>query len=766
MAAVRTLIHVAALLTSTRRVGALVVLVCALTVVSAVTPLSALSSSSAAATSSAIGSVADVGYYLISSDGSSEAVGYVPSGGGSSLGGLPHTVAAAANPVGSGYWTVSADGLVVAHDGASFYGDTFSDGITGLGGPHPLNAPIVGIAATSDGQGYWLVASDGGIFTFGDAQFHGTPYSDGITGLSGAHPLNAPITAIIPDPSGEGYRLIGKDGGVFDFGNALFYGSTYSDGITGLSGAHPLSAPIVGGSPSENGDGYWMIGADGGVFTFGNATFSGSTYSLGYTGLAGSHPLAAPITSFMANPEGSGYYLLMSDGDVLAIGGAPSLGSAGFTGTAVAIVPTIPTSLAIPPAGASLASSEWTSSTGETEALSLNNGASSSLYDWSVAADVPSGLSITSAGELIDDVTGDAAVTYDFDVMVAAASGADPLSLPFTLNYVPSAPSTVSFTVTPEAQFSESLASEVENGTLFSYSLAPGAALPSGVSLSDVGVLSGTATSAGGTWFTTGVDVFYQGNGVGQSTVSVYVTPVPVGLANSYNWAGVVDSASGVSQVSGTLVVPTLSAVQDSTCQSASSSADDDCAIANWVGIDGFTNDYLIQAGVQVVAQTGGQVGGEQYSSTETVVPWYEVITPSNAEPEQAIPASLFAISPGESLSVEITRLTTGEWVINLTNEATGATYTVPTQIFSASSVSPESVEWISETPNYDPQFSVVPEVTSGGNFTERGAIFDTLSASYAVSLDESETGAEISPTGVGPDFNMDGFGFSYAQSS
>ena len=37
-----------------------------------------------------------------------------------------------------------------------------------------LNKPIVGMAATPDGQGYWLVASDGGVFSFGDAAFHGS----------------------------------------------------------------------------------------------------------------------------------------------------------------------------------------------------------------------------------------------------------------------------------------------------------------------------------------------------------------------------------------------------------------------------------------------------------------------------------------------------------------------------------------------------------------------------------------------------------------
>jgi hypothetical protein len=37
-----------------------------------------------------------------------------------------------------------------------------------------LNKPIVGMAATPDGMGYWLVASDGGIFAYGDAGFFGS----------------------------------------------------------------------------------------------------------------------------------------------------------------------------------------------------------------------------------------------------------------------------------------------------------------------------------------------------------------------------------------------------------------------------------------------------------------------------------------------------------------------------------------------------------------------------------------------------------------
>ncbi len=76
-----------------------------------------------------------------------------------------------------------------------------------------LNQPIVGMAATPDGKGYWLVASDGGIFTFGDAAFFGS---------TGAIHLNAPVVGMAATPDGKGYWLVASDGGIFTFGDAAF----------------------------------------------------------------------------------------------------------------------------------------------------------------------------------------------------------------------------------------------------------------------------------------------------------------------------------------------------------------------------------------------------------------------------------------------------------------------------------------------------------------------------------------------------------------
>jgi hypothetical protein len=71
------------------------------------------------------------------------------------------------------------------------------------------------MAATPDGSGYWFVASDGGIFTFGTAAFRGS---------TGGMPLNAPVMGMTVDAATGGYWLVAGDGGVFAFG-APFLGA-------------------------------------------------------------------------------------------------------------------------------------------------------------------------------------------------------------------------------------------------------------------------------------------------------------------------------------------------------------------------------------------------------------------------------------------------------------------------------------------------------------------------------------------------------------
>jgi hypothetical protein len=78
-----------------------------------------------------------------------------------------------------------------------------------MGGTH-LNSPIVGMAPTATGKGYWLVASDGGVFTFGDARYLGS---------LGGIPLPSPVVGLVPSKSGNGYWIELANGAVFGFGD-------------------------------------------------------------------------------------------------------------------------------------------------------------------------------------------------------------------------------------------------------------------------------------------------------------------------------------------------------------------------------------------------------------------------------------------------------------------------------------------------------------------------------------------------------------------
>ena len=175
---------------------------------------------------------------------------------------------------------------------------------------------------TPGGGGYWLVASDGGIFSYGDAAFYGS---------TGAIHLNKPIVGMAATPDGKGYWLVASDGGIFSYGDAAFYGSTgaiHLEQAHRRHGRHPRRQRLLAGGlrrrhlqlrrrrllrldgrpststspssawpPTADGHGYWLVASDGGIFSFGDAAFHGSR----------GHPrLNKPIVGMAATPDGAG----------------------------------------------------------------------------------------------------------------------------------------------------------------------------------------------------------------------------------------------------------------------------------------------------------------------------------------------------------------------------------------------------------------------------------------------------------------------------
>ncbi|MGB7051505.1 MAG: hypothetical protein WBG41_08055 [Acidimicrobiales bacterium] len=167
----------------------------------------------------------------------------------------------------------------------------------GSGGAATLTARLdsaTRVADVAGGSGYWLVGSDGGVFTFGTAQFYGS--------MAGKH-LNSPITGIVATSDDHGYWLVAKDGGVFAFGDAVFSGSM---------GGKTLAAPIVGAASADSG-GSGTTGPQGSTGPPGPQGSTGPPGPRGSTGPPG--PQGPPGTSNYAE-----FYALMPPDNPTTVG--------------------------------------------------------------------------------------------------------------------------------------------------------------------------------------------------------------------------------------------------------------------------------------------------------------------------------------------------------------------------------------------------------------------------------------------------------------
>jgi hypothetical protein len=188
--------------------------------------------------------------------------------------------------------------------------------LVGVGAPVPVDSaePItpagtgvgtftISIPSFADGDAYGMVVTHSTAVTTTPAPVVGTttPAPVAVTNVPCAAPVGGP----------QGYLLSASDGGVFTFGNVPFCGST---------GAIALNRPIVGAALTPDGGGYWEVASDGGIFSFGDAPFYGST---------GAIHLNQPIVGMASTPDGKGYWLVARDGGIFTFGDANFYGSTG-----------------------------------------------------------------------------------------------------------------------------------------------------------------------------------------------------------------------------------------------------------------------------------------------------------------------------------------------------------------------------------------------------------------------------------------------------
>ena len=107
-----------------------------------------------------------------------------------------HAQATIASPIETNVWLATATGKVYAFGSTASYGSVDS----------PLNKPIVGIAADPGRRRVLVGRLRRWRLRFGDAKFFGSTGSD---------PVNKPMVGMAADPDGSGYWLVASDGGVF-----------------------------------------------------------------------------------------------------------------------------------------------------------------------------------------------------------------------------------------------------------------------------------------------------------------------------------------------------------------------------------------------------------------------------------------------------------------------------------------------------------------------------------------------------------------------
>jgi hypothetical protein len=149
-------------------------------------------------------------------------------------------------------------------------------------------------------------------------------------------------------------------------------------------------------------------------------------------------------------------------------------------------------------------------------------------------------------------------------------------------------------------------------------------------------------------------------------TLAHGVPPWLVPTDQSWNWSGYALTGGPFTSVRGTFTVPSLLRY------------DPGSTMSEWVGLDGFADHSLVQAGVNEVPES---------PSTFLVQPWWQVL------PSLETPITDLAVRPGDRVTVLIIGRAPGEWKISLADDTTGASFV--TDQFRA--IRASSAEWIVE---------------------------------------------------------------------
>ncbi|MCY0907739.1 MAG: G1 family endopeptidase [Sulfobacillus thermotolerans] len=197
---------------------------------------------------------------------------------------------------------------------------------------------------------------------------------------------------------------------------------------------------------------------------------------------------------------------------------------------------------------------------------------------------------------------------------------------------------------------------------------------------------------------------------------------------SSSNWSGYAVTNGPYTQITGSWIVPTVTAGHGSTYSSA------------WIGIDGFNNSDLIQTGTEQ-DYTGGSA---QYSA------WWEILPAAETVINEPV-------APGDQMDASIVNDGNGVWTITLKDVTEGWTFTT-NQDYSGPGA---SAEWILEAPTIGGHVATLAnygETTFNPGTVNGGANPDFTTEDGGVMIQKNK---QVSTPSV-PDSDTDGFNVAY----
>jgi hypothetical protein len=307
----------------------------------------------------------------------------------------------------------------------------------------------------------------------------------------------------------------------------------------------------------------------------------------------------------------------------------------------------------------------------------------SAMYDWS-ATGLPTGMSMSTGGVLSGTPTESG--TYTVAVTLTDAENTSSyITQNFSLSVAdaPLAFVTTTLTVVPGQSFTGQIVAQGGQAP-YTVSLLAGS-LPTGLTFDD-GTISGTTTDAYGDYqFTVGVSDSQSTPATAQETFTVWVPPsseaspdlsVSTTETQTTNWSGYVEQAvAAFTAVSGTFTVPSIPAAFGDSA-------------STWIGIDGDSDDTLIQAGASEVESADGPV----YQA------WWDTLG-SIGSPQLLPPQNVFDVSPGDTINVDIWGTGGGEWWVTVNDLTSGEGFADQVSY----SGTDKTAEWITEGADGDP---------------------------------------------------------------